>query len=79
MAGDEILQVIGGGDALRFRCTEEVLADGVGVVSERDLDGTLETVEVSVVASTLVGFMFLHQWKQFLGCPALSLKVCTIC
>ena len=79
VTGNEILQVIGGWDVLGFGCTEEVLADGVGVVAEGDLDGTLEAVEVAVVAGTLVGFMLLHQWEQFLGSPALGLEVCHWC
>jgi hypothetical protein len=50
VSGDEILEIVGGRNALGVGCAEEVVLDGIGVVAKRDLDGAFETVEVAVVA-----------------------------
>lgn len=78
VAGGQILEIIGDWNTLRLNGTKEVLHDGVGVVAERDLDGTLESVNVTVVASTLVCLMLPHQWEQLLGGPALGLEVVVV-
>ncbi len=50
MASNKILKIIGGRDALRFGSSEEVLHDGVCVVSKRDLDWAFEAVDISTFA-----------------------------
>lgn len=74
----QILQVISYGESLTFHCSKEVLHDRVGVVAKRDLDWALETVDVSVVASSLVCLVLLHKRNQFFGGPALDLEVVVV-
>ena len=50
MTSNKILKIIGGRDALRLGGSEEVLHDGVCVVSKGDLDWALEAVDISVPA-----------------------------
>lgn len=45
------------------------------VVSERNLDGTLSSVNLTVLRSSLVGLMLPHERKEFLSGPALGLEV----
>jgi hypothetical protein len=45
----EVLQVVDDGDPLGLDGPEEVVLDGVCIVTERDLDGALVAVEVGVV------------------------------
>ena len=87
----EVLEVIYNGDALRLGSSEEVILDRIGagvwsvsarrrepsnaLVSERHLDWTLKAMRVSVLTSTLIGLMLLHQRDKLLGGPALGLKV----
>ena len=52
----------------------KVLHDWVGVIAEGDLDRALKAMNVSVVASSLVSLMLLHQWNQLFGSPALHLN-----
>lgn len=52
--------------------------DWVGIVAERYLDGSFEAMNVSVVAGALISFMLPHQRNQFLGGPALGLKVVVV-
>lgn len=78
MASDQILEIICDWDVLGLDCTKEVLHDWVGVVAEADLDRTIETVDVTVVAGTLVGLVLLHQRDEFLGGPTLSLEVVVV-
>lgn len=53
VTSDKILEIVGDGNALALGCLQKVLLDGVGIVSKGDLDGTLETVNVTVVAGAL--------------------------
>jgi hypothetical protein len=78
MAGGQVLKIVGGWDTLRFGGAKEVLLDWVGVVTERDLDGSLESVDVAVVARTLVGLVLLHQGDELLGGPSLGLEVIVV-
>jgi hypothetical protein len=78
MTGDQVLEIVGGRDALGFDGAEEVFLDGVAVVAKRHLDGTFEAVEVAVVAGTLVGLVLLHQRNEFFGGPALGLEVIVV-
>lgn len=75
---DQILQVIGGWNALTLSCPEEVLHDWIRIVAERNLDWALETMDVPVAARALVRLMLLHERNQLFGCPALSLEVIII-
>lgn len=75
VSGDEILEIVGDGDVEGLGSTEEVLHDGVGVVSEGNLDRSLEPVEFGVVAGPLVGLELLHERKHVLGRPSLGLEV----
>ena len=61
MAGGEILQIVGDGNALGLGSAEEVLHHGVRVVSKRNLDGAFEAMELAVVARSLVGFVLLPE------------------
>lgn len=78
VAGDQVLKIISGGNALGLGGAEEVLLDGVGVVAKRNLDRALESVNVAVVAGTLVRLVLLHERKEFLGGPALGLEVVVV-
>ena len=60
MAGDEILKIVGCGDALGLTRSQEVLLDRICVVAERDFDGAFESVNVAVVAGTLVRSVNTH-------------------
>lgn len=61
VGGDEVLQVVDDGDALRLDGPEEVVLDGVRVVAERHLDGALVAVDVAVVRRALVRLVLLHE------------------
>ena len=74
----QILQVISYRESLAFHCSKEVLHDWVGVVAKRDLDRALETVDVPVVASSLVCLVLLHKRNQFFGGPALDFEVVVV-
>ncbi len=78
MASCKILQVVGGWDALGLSGPEEVPSNWVGVVTERNFDGALETMDVSVVAGPLVCLMFLHERDEFFCLPSLSLEIVVV-
>lgn len=78
VASNEILKIVRDRDVLRLDRTEEVLHDRVGVVAEGDLDGTIETVNVTVVAGTLVCLVLPHERNELLGGPALGLEVVVV-
>ena len=78
VSGDQVLQIIGDWDVLRFDCTEEVLHDWVGIVAKADFDWSLEAMYVAVLASPLVCLVFLHERNKSLGVPALHLEVVVI-
>ena len=75
VTSDEVLEVVGGGNALGFGSPEKVFLDGIGVVAKGDLDGSFEAVNVAVVAGSLIRLVLLHQRNELLGSPALGLKV----
>ena len=50
VSGHEILQVIGRWNALRLGCPQEIIFDRVGVIAERHLDWSFESVDVTIVA-----------------------------
>jgi hypothetical protein len=78
VSSNQVLKIIGGWDALSFDGTEEVLLDRVTVVAKGHLDGAFETVEVTVVARSLVGLVLFHERNKFLGGPALGLEVIVV-
>ena len=78
MSGFQVLEIIGNRNPLRLGSPEEVLHNWVCIVAEGDLDRTLEAMEVSIVASPLVGLVFLHQRKKLLGGPALGFEVIVV-
>jgi hypothetical protein len=78
MTSNEILKVVGGRDALSLGSTKEVLLDRIGVVAKRHLDGSLETMNVTIVAGSLVGFVLLHEGDELFGGPALGLEVIVV-
>lgn len=41
-------------------------------------DRSIETMEISIVASPLIGLMLFHQWQEFLRSPSFRLKVIVI-
>lgn len=53
MGGGEILEVIRSGNTLRLSGPQKVLFDGVGVVPEADFDGSIKSMNISVVARAL--------------------------
>jgi hypothetical protein len=44
----------------------------------RTFDRPVKAMDITVVASSLVGFVLSHQRNQFLGGPALGLKVIVV-
>lgn len=78
MSGFEILKIIGYRDSLRLNSPEEVLHDRVRIIAERDLDRALKAMNIWIVASTLVGLVFLHQRNKLFGGPAFSLEVIVV-
>jgi hypothetical protein len=78
VAGGQVLEIVGGRNALRFGGTKEVLLDRICVITEGNFDGSLKSVEIAVVAGTLVGFVLLHQGNKLLGSPSLSLEVIVV-
>ena len=48
MASSQILQVVDDGNSLRLGGTQEVVLDGIRVVSKGNLDRTLETMNLAV-------------------------------
>lgn len=78
MTSGQVLKIIGCGDTLTLCSTEKVLSDTIDVVSERDFDGSLESVNVPVVACTLVRLVLLHEWDQLFSRPALGLEVVVV-
>jgi hypothetical protein len=78
VASDQILEIIGNWNVLGLDGTKEVLHDRVGVVAEGDLDGTVETVDVAVVAGTLVCLVLPHERDEFLSGPALGLEIVVV-
>jgi len=78
VTGDQILKIIGNRDVLGLDGTKEVLHDRVGVVAEGDLDGAIETVDVTVVAGALVCLVLLHEREELLGGPALGLEIVVV-
>lgn len=78
VARDQILKIIRDRDILRLDGTQEVLHDGVGVVAKADFDRAIESVDVAVVAGTLVGLVLLHERQQLLSRPAFRLEVVII-
>lgn len=78
MSSDQILKIISRGNTLRFGCPEEILHDRICVISKGDLDWAIESMNVAVVARTLVGLVLLHKRDQLLGSPALALEIVII-
>jgi len=74
----QVLKVIRRRDALRFRGSQEVPGNGVGIISKRHFNGALEAVNVTVIAGTLVGLVFLHQGDEFFGLPPFGLEIVVI-
>ena len=75
MASLQVLQVVRDGYVLGLDCAKEVLHDWVCIVAKADFDRSLETVEITVLTSPLIGLMLLHQRNQLLGGPTLHLEV----
>ena len=74
----KILQIVGDWEALGLSSSEEILHNRIGVVAEGDLDGAFKTVDVPVVASTLVGLVLSHERDQLLGGPTLALEIVVV-
>jgi hypothetical protein len=74
----KILQVISNRKPLRLRGAQEILHDRVSVISKGDLDRSIDAMNVSVVAGSLIGFMLFHEREKLLRGPALGLKVVVI-
>jgi hypothetical protein len=75
MTGFQVLKIVCDGNTLGLDSTQKVLHDGISVVTERDLDGSFEAMDVTVVAGSLVGFVLSHERNQFFGSPTLGLEV----
>ena len=78
MASDQILEIVGGRDALGFGSSQEILLDGVSVVAKGDLDWAFKSVDVTVVARTLVRLVLLHEGDQLFGGPTFGLEVIVV-
>lgn len=75
VAGTEVLEVIDKGDALGLGGAEEVILDGVGVVTEGNFNGSLVTVDIWVYRVALVSLVLPHERKELIGRPSLGLEV----
>jgi hypothetical protein len=78
MARDQVLEVISEWNTLRLSGSEEIILDGVGVVAKRYLYRALKSMDVTVVAGTLVCLVLLHEWDELLGSPTLGLEVVVV-
>ena len=78
VTSDQVLEVIGDGNILGLSSSQEVLSNRVCIVPKRNLDGTFEAMDITVVAGSLVCLMLFHQRKELLGGPALGLKVIVV-
>ena len=78
VTGDQVLKVIGDRNILRLGSTQEILSDGVCIIPKRYFDRTLETVNIAVVASSLVCLVLPHQREELFSCPAFGLKVIVV-
>ena len=61
VTGDQVLKVIGDGNILRLGSTQEILSDGICIISKRYFDWTLKAVNFTVVTSSLVCLVLFHQ------------------
>lgn len=75
VTGDQILKVVRDWNILGLCSTQKILGDGIGIVAKRDLDWAFKSMNISIIASALICFMLLHEWKKLLGGPTLGLKV----
>jgi hypothetical protein len=75
VTSDKVLQIIRDWDVLGLNRTQEVLHDRISIVTEADLDRSFETMNVTVLTSSLVRLMLLHQRDELLRSPALHLEV----
>lgn len=75
MACAKVLEVIDKGDALGLGGAEEVILDGVGVVTEGHFNGSLVTVDIWVYRVALVSLVLPHQRKELISRPSLGLEV----
>lgn len=74
----QVLKIIRDRNVLRLGSTQEVLHDGIRVVPERDLDGSIEAMNVPVVTGPLVCLVLSHQGKKLVCRPALGLEVVVV-
>lgn len=75
---DQILEIICRWNALRLGGSEEVPSNRICVIAEGDLDWTLEAMQVTVVASSLVCLVLSHQWDELVCGPSLGLEVIVV-
>lgn len=74
----QVLQVICDWKTLTFCSSKEVLHDRICIVAERNFDWSFETMNISIVAGSLICLMFSHQWNEFLCCPTFGLEIIII-
>ena len=78
MTGHQILEIICSWNALRFGGPQEVLLDWVSIVAKGNLNGALESVNIAIVARSLVCLMLFHKRYELLCSPALGLEIVVI-
>lgn len=78
MASCKILQIVGDRDVLGLGGPKEIPSNWVGVVTERNFDGALDSMDISVVAGPLVCLMFLHERDEFFCLPSLHLGIIVV-
>jgi hypothetical protein len=75
LASDEILKIIGGWDTLRLRSSQEVLHDGVRVISKRNLDWALKAMNISAMGVRRGPSRLCDQSLPVIGCPLVCLML----
>lgn len=78
MRGDKILKVINNRDTLRLRSPKEVVLDWISVIAERNFDGALEAMDVTILAGPLICLVLPHEGQELFGGPPLGLEVVVV-
>lgn len=75
MTRNKVLKVIRRRDPLGFRSSQKVLHHRVRVVSEGHGNGAIRSMDIPIVACSLVRLVLSHQRNELFCGPALGLKV----
>lgn len=78
MGSRQVLKIVRNRDTLGLSSPEEVLGNRVRVVAKGNLDGSVKTMKVPVVAGSLVGFVLSHERQELLSRPAFGQEIIII-